>query len=61
MEWPWKWQCLAKEAEQQQNKILDTNYEATDVNALCKDMAHLKPTEQQKLAELLNKYPPLLI
>ena len=23
------------------------------------DMAHLKPTEQQKLAELLNKYPHL--
>ena len=25
----------------------------------CKDMAHLKPTEQQKLSELLNKYPHL--
>ena len=29
---------VLKEAEQQQNKILDANYEATDVNALCKDM-----------------------
>ena len=50
---------VLEEAEQRQNKILDTNYEATDVNALCKDMAHLKPTEQQKLSELLNKYPRL--
>ena len=50
---------VLKEVEQWQNKILDANYEATDVNALCRDMSHLKPIEQQKLAELLNKYPRL--
>ena len=50
---------VLKEAEQQQNKILDSNYDATDINALCKDMTHLKPSEQQKLSELLNKYPCL--
>ena len=50
---------VLKEAEQRQNKILDANYEATDVNTLCRDMAHLKPTEQQKLSELLSKYPCL--
>ena len=53
---------VLKEVEQRQNKILDTNYEATDVNALCRDMSHLNPAiEQQKLAELLNKYLPPLI
>ena len=50
---------VLKEAEQRQNKILDANYEATDVDALCKNMAHLQPTEQQKLSELLNQYPRL--
>ena len=37
---------VLKAAEQRQNKILDTNYEATDVEALCKNMAHLKPADR---------------
>ena len=40
-------------------KILDADYNAADLDEVCKEQVHLNDEEQNKLLELLNKYEDL--